>query len=80
MKVQEVSIGWALKQPNPAAAVQRAIDNVKNWGAKKAASSELCNILGVPLLFSGIAPYVWMAVTALLVVCGVAEWLEGGAA
>lgn len=79
MKTNEVSLGWALKQPNPAAAVQRVLNNVRNWGREKVQGSDFCNVLGIPLLFSGIAPYMWGLVAAFLAVCGVAEWLEGGA-
>lgn len=47
---------------------------------KATEQSEFLSVLGVPLLFSGTAPYMWAAVGMLLALCGLAEWLEGGAA
>lgn len=97
MKTYEMSLGWAIKQPNPAAALQQVFNNWQRYEltaaqhvARRAVAtvekariraerSELCRILGIPLLFSSFAAYGFVAVTALIVCCGVAEWLEGGA-
>jgi len=97
MKTYEMSLGWAVKQPNPAAALQQVFNNWQQYeqealrhAARRARAmaeearlrterSELCRILGIPLLFSPFAAYGLAAVTALIACCGVAEWLEGGA-
>ena len=50
MKANELSIGWAMKQRDPVAAVQRVIQNVKTygqranqwWGSKSETFSQLC--------------------------------------
>ena len=42
--------------------------------------SEFLRVPGVPMLFTPLAPCAWAAVLGMVLVCGVAGWLEGGAA
>lgn len=67
MKANELSIGWAMKQSDPVAAVQRVIDNVAAWGRKH--QEQLECYVGGPLV---------MAVCFALYY--LASVLEGGAA
>ena len=73
-------------QPSVLSKVETAVKNLKKWlSAKKqllwlkSEQNELCRIMCVPVLFSPIAPLIWAAVIGLVVMCGLAEWLEGGA-
>lgn len=45
---------------------------------ERTSESEFLRVLGVPMMFTPLAPYAWAAVLGLVLVCGLAEWLEGG--
>ena len=66
MKANELSIGWAMQQENPDAAVRRVFDNVRRYSAKQLrrvlwlavclelplfASATLCVLFGFGLMF-----------------------------
>ena len=81
--MQVIQVGQV--QPSVLSKVETAVKNLKKWlSAKKqllwlkSEQNELCRILCVPVLFSPIAPLIWAAVIGLVVMCGLAEWLEGG--
>ena len=88
MKANELSIGWAMKQSDPVAAVQRMIDNVKTcgqqarrwWDGKSETFSQLCATEEGEAFTHGQVVLANMGVLLFLVVLGVAGWLEGGAA
>ncbi len=68
-------------QPSVLSIVGRIVKNLKAKFDQKVEESEFCQVLGItPMHFS----LQGLAMTAalfliILVVCGVAEWLEGGA-
>ena len=66
MKANEVSIGWAMKQSDPVAAVQQVIENVKAWGREHREQLE-CYV-GGPLVVAFCAALYYLA-----------SVLEGGA-
>ena len=73
-------------QPSVLSQLKAVVKNLKEskqaWCVRmfeRTSESEFLRVLGVPTLFTPIAPYVWAAVLGLVLVCGVAEWLEGGA-
>ena len=76
---QTINVGQV--QPSVLSIVGRIVKNMKAKFDQKVEESEFCQVLGItPWHFS----LQGLAVTAaiflvLLVVCGVAEWLEGGA-
>ncbi|MBQ2674136.1 MAG: hypothetical protein IJG07_05580 [Prevotella sp.] len=49
------------------------------WAYRRTMRSQFLSVIGVPLLFTPAALYGWAAVLGLLMACGVAEWLQGGA-
>lgn len=67
MKANELSIGWAMKQSDPAAALQRVINNVKTWGRKH--QEQLECYVGGPLIMAFCFALYYLA-----------SVLEGGAA
>ena len=76
---QTVSVGQV--QPSVLSIVGRIVKNLKAKFDQKIFDSELCQVLGItPWHFSlqGLA-YTAALFLIILVVCGVAEWLEGGA-
>ena len=92
MKANEVSLGWALTQPNPAAAVQRVINNVKfydalrsmeqqvrAWSRRKSETfTALCGTEGDVFTHGDVVrAHAYMAL--VIVIMCVAGWLEGGA-
>ena len=44
---------------------------------RKSLENELCVIIGVPGLFSPIAPLLWAAAVCFIIVAGFCGWLEG---
>ena len=77
MNVNEVSIGWAMKQSDPVAAVQQVIDNVKAWSRRESRSfSALCG----ERFTRGEVVLMHCYLAGVFVVMCVAGWLEGGAA
>lgn len=38
MKANQLSIGWATRQPQPAQAIAQVIDNIKQYGRRQAAA------------------------------------------
>ena len=93
MKANEVSLGWALTQPDPAAAVQRVFDRVKfyetlrsmeqqvrAWSRRKSETfTALCGTEGDVFTHGDVVRAHLYLVAVLLMMC-VAGWLEGGAA
>lgn len=67
MKANELSIGWAMKQSDPVAALQRVINNVKTWGRKH--QEQLECYVGGPLVMAFCFALYYLA-----------SVLEGGAA
>ncbi|MBQ7989343.1 MAG: hypothetical protein IJ253_12705 [Bacteroidaceae bacterium] len=67
MKANELSIGWAMKQSDPVAALQRVINNVKAWGRKH--QEQLECYVGGPLIMAFCFALYYLA-----------SVLEGGAA
>ena len=88
MKANELSIGWAMKQSDPVAALQRVINNVKAyeqqarawWDGKSETFSRLCATEEGETFTHGQVVLANLGVLLFLVVLGVAGWLEGGAA
>lgn len=76
MKVHEFSIGWALKQPDAEAALQRVMDNVKNWTSRK--SDTFSAIAGESVTRMDVIK-AHAALGLVGVVMVVAGMLEGGA-
>ena len=80
---QTIQIGQV--QPSILSRVERTVKNLRErkqaWCARmyqRTSENELLRVIGVPLLFTPVAPYAWAAVLGLVLVCGVAGWLEGG--
>lgn len=67
MKANELSIGWAMKQSDPVAALQRVINNVKAWGREH--QEQLECYVGGPLVMAFCFALYYLA-----------SVLEGGAA
>ncbi len=76
MNVNDVSIGWALRQSNPAEALDRCFENVRRWGARK--SETFSSLCGEEFTNKEVV-LTHVACVLLVLACGVAEWLEGGA-
>ena len=81
---QTIQIGQ-VAQPSVLSQVEAAVKSLKErkqaWCVRmfeRTSESEFLRVLGVPLLFTPFAPYAWAAVLGLVLVYGVAEWLEGG--
>ena len=63
------------------AAVKNLKERKQTWCVRmfeRTSESEFLRVLGVPMMFTPLAPYAWAAVLGLVLVCGLAEWLEGG--
>lgn len=76
MNAKELSIGWAMKQSDPVAAVQQVIDNVKAWSRRESRSfSALCG----ERFTRGEVVLMHCYLAGVFVVMCVAGWLEGGA-
>ncbi len=82
---QTIQLGQVV-QPSVLSRVERTVKNLKArkqaWCERmfeRTSDSEFLSVLGIPTLFTPIAPYLWAAVLGLLFICGVAGWLEGGA-
>ena len=76
---QTIQIGQA--QPSVLQQLETFVKSMRQKFDQKVSDSELCQVLGItPMHFSlqGLAVSAALFLT-LLVVCGVAEWLEGGA-
>ena len=72
-------------QPSILFRVERTVKNLRErkqaWCARmyqRTSENEFLRVIGVPLLFTPVAPYAWAAVLGLVLLCGVAGWLEGG--
>ena len=44
---------------------------------RKSIENEFARILGVPVLFSPIARYLWAAAVTFIILCGFAGWIGG---
>ena len=80
---QTIQIGQV--QPSILSRVERTVKNLRErkqaWCARmyqRTSENEFLRVIGVPLLFTPVAPYAWAAVLGLVLLCGVAGWLEGG--
>jgi hypothetical protein len=78
---QTIKIGQ-VAQPSPLSQMGAAVKSLKQSFDRKVEDSEFCQVLGITSWhFSWEGVKVTVAVfLVLLVVCGLAEWLEGGAA
>ncbi len=78
---QTIKIGQ-VAQPSLLSQMVAAVKSLKQNFDRKVEDSEFCQVLGItPWHFSWEGVKVMVAVfLVLLVVCGMAEWLEGGAA
>lgn len=45
---------------------------------RRSLENEFCSVLGIPVLFTPIAPVIWAIVILFVMLCGFAGWLEGG--
>ena len=82
---QTIQIGQV--QPSMLSQLKAVVKNMRErkqaWCARMAertAQNEFLRVLGVPVLFMPIAPLLWAVVIGIVLLCGVAGWLEGGAA
>lgn len=82
---QTIQIGQV--QPSALAQVAAAVKSMRRkkqaWCLRmflRTSENEFLRVLNVPVLFTPIAPLAWAAVLMLIFICGVAGWLEGGAA
>ena len=83
---QTIQIGQVV-QPSILSRVERTVKNLRErkqaWCVRmfeRTSENEFLSVIGVPMLFTPAAPYAWAAVLGLVLICGVAGWLEGGAA
>ena len=82
---QTIQIGQV--QPSMLSQLKAIVKNLRErkqaWCARmyqRSSENEFLRVIGVPLLFTPVAPYAWAAVLGLVLLYGVAGWLEGGAA
>ena len=82
---QAIQIGQV--QPSMLSQLKAVVKNLKErkqaWCVRmfeRTSENEFLSVIGVPILFTSVAPYAWAAVLGLVLLCGVAGWLEGGAA
>lgn len=73
MKTNELSIGWAMMQQNPAEAVRRVYDNVMNWSRQR---SDTFSTLTGETFTHGQVLAAHAAVLGLLMACTAAEILS----
>jgi hypothetical protein len=59
--------------------IKRAYRSSVLWLYRRSLESEFASILGIPVLFTSAAPYLWAVAISLVLLCGFAGWLEGGA-
>ena len=81
---QTIQIGQV--QPSVLSQLKALVKNMRErkqaWCERmfeRTSKNEFLSVIGVPMLFTPIAPLAWAAVLGLVLICGVAEWLEGGA-
>lgn len=84
--MQETKQFGQVVQPSVLSRVGRIVKNLKErkqtWCVRmfeRTSENEFLSVIGVPMLFTPAAPYAWAAVIGLILLCGVAERLEGGA-
>lgn len=90
MTENQTITGWTQSQPHPttllkqlAKAAATGLREKKqawcNCMYQRTSQNEFLRTIGIPTLFTPIAPYIWAVVLALVFICSIAEWLEGGA-
>lgn len=79
MKANELSIGWAMKQKDPVAALQRVINNIRTWADRPSETfTALCGTEGDRFTHGDVVRAHLYLVFVFAMMC-VAGWLEGGA-
>lgn len=76
MKAKELSIGWALKQPDVEESLKRVINNVRNWTSRK---SETFSVIAGERVTRMDVIKAHGAVMVIGFIMVLAGWLEGGA-
>jgi len=76
MKVNELSVGWAMTQSDPKAALNRVVSNIKDWSSRK--SVTFSALAGERFTHGQVVKAHAYLLLVMVVMC-VAGWLEGGA-